>query len=182
MQIKRIALTLATMTIVTLAGQLCLAQENRKPSTPEERAQAVRISRSLEADPLNKDARKAKEWFILWLIRVPDISVTLCSDYFSPLFEKDKKDKDKNYVSEITTQMMFSSAAFIIEHPDQAKDEIAVNKAGLEGSLKAYEAISKAKPNVKWPFLDELIVRRGQGTLEDYVREISTTKCKGSKN
>lgn len=181
MQIRRTALTFATISVIAFAAQLGIAQETRRPSTPEERAQAVRITRALEADPLHKDAKKAKEWLLYWLIQAPDITVTLCADYLSPLYAKDKN-RDKNYAPEITTQMMFSSAAFIIEHPDQAKDEIAVNKAGLEGSLKAYEAIAKAKPTVKWPFLDELIGRRDKGTLEEYVREISTTKCKGSKN
>jgi hypothetical protein len=75
--------------------------------------------------------------------------------------------------------MTMSSAAFIIEHPDQARDDVAVNKAGIEGTLKAYEAILRTKPKARWPFLDELIARRDKGTLEDYVREISTTKCKG---
>lgn len=180
MQLKKIVLTLAIMTAIALTAQLSRAQENRKPSTPEERAQAVRITRALEADPLNKDAKKAKEWLLYWLIQAPDISVTICTDYLSPLYAKDKN-REKNYAAEIATQMMFSSAAFIIEHPEQAKDDIAVNKAGLEGSLKAYEAIVKAKPSVKWPFLDELIERREKGTLEEYVREINTTKCKGSK-
>jgi hypothetical protein len=101
----------------------------------------------------------------------------ICPDYLKPIF-----DKDKNYSSEIFFQMPLSSAAFIIEHPDQAKDDVAVNKAGLEGALRAYEAILKAKPKAKWPFLDELIERREKGTLEEYVREIATTKCKGSKD
>ena len=179
MQVRKIALTLAMMTVIALSAGLGLAQD-RKPSTPEQRAQAVRMTRALETDPLNKDAKKAREWLIFWLIQAPDITVTVCTDYLTPLYEKDKN-REKNYAPEIATQMMFSSAAFIIEHPDQANDAIDVNKAGLEGSLKAYESISKTKPNVKWPFLDELIGRRDKGTLEEYVREISTTKCKGSK-
>ena len=118
----------------------------------------------------------ARQWLLNWLIEVPDISITICGDYLRPLF-----DKDKDYAKDIFFQMSFSSAAFIIEHPDQAKDDVAVNKAGIEGSLRAYEAIVKAKPKVKWPFLDELIQRREKGTLEEYVREISTTKCKETK-
>lgn len=160
--------------VFLLTATVCMAQK-RGPSTPEERAQAVRLTRALEADPLNKDAKDARNWLLMWLADVPDISVTICTDYFKPLLEK-----NKNYSSEIVFQHMVSSAAFIIEHPEQAKDDVAVNKAGLEGSLKAYEAILKAKPKAKWPFLDELIERREKGTLEEYVREIATTKCKGS--
>lgn len=179
MSTKMILRSIILTIVVGLTSQVCLAQK-RGPSTPEERAQAVRLTRALEADPLNKDAKSAREWLTLWLVEVPDISVTLCTDYLSGLYEK-KKDRDKNYAPEIATQMMFSSAAFMIEHPDQATDDIAVNKAGLEGSLKAYEAILQAKPKVQWAFLDDLIAKRDKGTLEDYVREIKTKKCKGSK-
>lgn len=157
-----------------LTVQVCLAQkQQRGPSTPEERAQAVRLTHSLETDPLGNEAKDARRWLLAWLSEVPDIDVTICSDYLKPVF-----DKDKNYASEIFFQMTISSAAFIIEHPEQAKDDVAVNKAGLEGSLRAYEAILKAKPKAKWPFLDDLIQRRDKGTLEEYVREIATTKCK----
>lgn len=180
MRIRSI-LVVGTLTLaIGITSQMSLAQE-RGPSTPEERSQAIRLTRGLEADPLHKDAKDARRWLTLWLIQVPDITVTLCTDYLSPLYDKDKN-KDKNYAPEITMQMMFSSAAFMIEHPDQVKDEVAVNKAGVEGSLKAYEAIAKAKPKVKWTFLDELIERRNKDTLDVYVREIATTKCRGSKN
>ncbi|HEX8491702.1 MAG TPA: hypothetical protein VF658_02570 [Pyrinomonadaceae bacterium] len=176
MRIKQALLALSTIAIIVLTAQVGLAQEPRKPSTPEERAQAVQLTRFLETDPLNKDAKMARKWLLTWLTEVPDITITLCGDYLKPLLEK-----DKDYSKDIFFQMSFSSAAFMIEHPDQAADDVAVNKAGLEGALRTYEAIVKAKPKVKWPFLDELIQRREKGTLEEYVREISTTKCKETK-
>jgi hypothetical protein len=75
--------------------------------------------------------------------------------------------------------MMFSSAAFIIEHPDQANDRKAVSQAGLEGSLKTYESILKTRPNAKWPFLDGLIQKREKGELGAYVSDIlAKGKCK----
>jgi hypothetical protein len=98
---------------------------------------------------------KAREWFTLWLVEVPDISIEVCTGYLKPLYDA----KNKNYAAEISMQMMFSSAAFIIEHADQAKDRVAVNLAGLEGAIKTYEAIVKEKPKAKWEFLDGLIKR-----------------------
>jgi len=172
---RKSIMMMALMALLVFIGQKTPAQE-RGPSTPEERAKAVQIAHQLEADPLGKDAKEGRRWMLTWLIGVPDISVTVCPNYLEPLFGKDK---NKNYASDLTLQMTLSSAAFIIEHPDQAKDDVAVNKAGLEGTLKAYEAILKTKPKATWPFLDQLIERRNKGTLEDYVREISTTKCKG---
>lgn len=150
------------------------AQGRRGPATSEERATAVKAARLLETDPFNKDAKKAREWFTLWLIEVPDISVEVCTGYLKPLYEG----KSKNYATEISTQMMFSSAAFIIEHADQAKDRVAVNLAGLEGAVKTYEAIVKEKPKAKWEFLDGLITKREKGELRAYIEGIAKTECK----
>jgi hypothetical protein len=147
-------------------------QGQRGPSTPDERQTAVKAARSLESDPLNKDAKKIRQWFTMWLIEIPDISVEVCGDYLGPVMGA-KKDFD----AEIFSQSMFSSTAFIIEHPDKSKDRVAVNQAGLEGSLKTYEAILRTKPKARWPYLDDLIAKRDKGELRAYVQEITDTKC-----
>lgn len=171
MKLKK-ALTLAALALALgLVPRVCLAQK-RGPSTPEERAQAVRLTRALETDPFNKDAKNARAWLVTFLSDVPDITVTISDCYLGSIFGK-----DKNYSSELFFQSTFASAAFMIEHPDQAKDDVAVNKAGIEGTLRMYEAILKQKPKAKWAFLDELRERRDKGTLEDYVRE-AAAKCK----
>jgi carboxypeptidase Q len=150
-----------------------LAQNDRASSTAEERATAVKIARLLEAEPFHKEAKKAREWFTFCLIKVPDISIEVCIGYMEPIVKE-----KKNYSSEIFTQMMFSSAAFIIEHPDQSKDPVAVNLAGLEGALKTYESILKEKPKAKWEHLDGLISKREKGELRAFVEEVLQTKCK----
>src|SRR5512141_2355379 len=114
--------TALLLTLAMLVGSSSWAQKKRGPSTPEERETAVKAARLLETDPFHKDAKKMREWFFKWIIEVPDIHIELCSAYMSP-----EKSTDKNYGSEIYTQTMFSSAAFIIEHPDQASDRVAVN-------------------------------------------------------
>jgi hypothetical protein len=168
-------LALALVAFFSVCASSVQAQK-RGPSTPEERAKVIQLVHALESDPLNKDSADARRWLLTWLTDVPDVSVTICPDYLRPIFGK-----DKNYSSELFFQMTMSSAAFIVGHPEQANDDVAVNKAGVEGTLRAYEAILKVKPKARWEFLDELIARRDKGTLEEYVREISTTKCKGSK-
>jgi hypothetical protein len=138
----------------------------RKASTPEDRAKAVEIARSLEADPLGKEAKEHRNWIVHWLIDVPDISVTVCANLLGPLI-----DSKKNYSPEIFTQMVPSAAAFIIENPDKAKDDAAIYTAAVEGSLRAYESILKVKPKAKWPFLDDLIQKRNKGSLPEHVRQ-----------
>ena len=71
---------------------------------------------------------------------------------------------------------MFSQAKFIIEHPDKAADEVAVQLAGVEGVLRMWQAIKAAKPKAKFPVLDELLVKQRAGTLADHVQE-GWNKC-----
>jgi hypothetical protein len=166
-------LLIACCFVFVISGQ---AQNARGPSTPEERATAVKAAKLLESEPFHKDAKKVRQWFTGWVIEVPDITVELCGGYLEPLSKK-----QKNYSAEILGQMMFASAAFIIEYPEQAKDRVAVNQAGVEGALRTYEAILKEQPKAKWEFLDSLITRRDKGELRAYVEEIARTKCKAKQ-
>ena len=144
--------------------QFVVASADRGPSTPEERDTAVKLARLLESDPLGANAKEARHWFTMWIIEVPDIHVSLCGTLLGPVL-----DSKKNYAPELITQMMYSSTAFVIEHPDQANDEVAMYLAGVEGSLRAYESILKAKPKARWAYLDELIQKRDQGTLHTFI-------------
>ena len=164
--------TLATA-IVLLFATTSLAQNQRGPSTAQERETAVKVARLLESDPFNKDAKKMREWLLLLLIGVPDIHVELCTAYMPP-----EKPSDKNYGSEIFNQTMFSSAAFVIEHPDQANDRVAAHLAGVEGALKVYETILATKPKAKSEFYDGLLEKRNKGELRAFVEDATNTKCK----
>lgn len=140
----------------------------RRPSTPEERAKVVEIARSLETDPLNKDAEEQRRWITLWSVRVSDITLKFCAGLLGPM-------KQSNYYSRaIVLQMMPSAAAFIVLNPDKAKDGIAAYTAAVEGSLRAYESILKTNPKETRPFLDDLIEKRERGELADYVRQAAT--------
>jgi hypothetical protein len=160
--------------LFVISGLLCsslAAQSSRGPSTQSERDTAVKAARLLESDPLNKDAKKLRAWFVQWLIEIPDITVIACTSYMP------HKDKENEFEAELFVQMMFSGAAFIIEHPEQSNDRIAVDLAGLEGALQAYQAILRTKPKAKWVILDDLVAKRDTGQLKEYVEEISQTKC-----
>ncbi len=145
--------------------------QTRGPSTAEERARAVKVAHELEDNPLAKDAKERREWMIQWIVDIPDITVDVCFDYFGAL-----PDPPRGHSAEITKQMVLSSAAFIVEHPDKAKDEQAVALAGVLGALKAYQAVLKQDSASHWAHLDKLVQMRGQGKLDDYVAE-TRKKC-----
>lgn len=154
--------------LVLSLSALAQGGSSRGPSTAEERERAVTIAQKLEAAPLDKNLRPDREWLLRWLIEVPDIHITLCTDVLGD-FMKSKY----RYSPEIVSQLTFSSAAFVIQHPDKSADKAAQHTAGVEGVLKAYVSILKSKPDAKSKPLDELVERQSQGQLADYVREAS---------
>jgi hypothetical protein len=147
-------------------------QPQRGPSTPEERARAVKVAHELEENPLAKDADDDRAWMVKWIIEIPDITIDGCTDYFGDL-----PNPPRHHSTEIITQMALSSAAFIVEHPDKAKDDQAVAMAGLLGSLKTYESILKQEPGSHWADMDKLLKVRDQGKLDDFVAD-TLIKCK----
>ncbi|MGH9820105.1 MAG: hypothetical protein ACRD43_08030 [Pyrinomonadaceae bacterium] len=114
-----------TLIVLGLTAHGVFAQD-KKSSSPEEKTTFVKGTRFLEQDPLNKKAKDISKGLLFWLIEAPDVSVSLCSDFLSPLGKKYK------YSPEVTGQFTFGMGAFIIEHPDKANDEKAVFSGGLE--------------------------------------------------
>lgn len=155
------------------AARISRAQDHAKrgPSTAEERTKAVKIAHELEDDPLANDAKDHREWVIQWIVDIPDITVNVCFDYFGKM-----PNPPRGHSKEIVRQMIISSAAFMIEHPDKAKDEQAIATAGLLGSLKTYQAILKAEPDARWPYVDKIVQMRDQGKLDDFVSD-TRRKC-----
>ena len=144
-------------------------------STPDQRAKVVALTRSLERDPLIENAPATRQWLRKWIIEVPDIKVYACDELLA-------HDLGSNYPysTEVTLQPIFSAAAFAIEHPEKARDERAQRYAGVEGALRAYEALLKSKPDAKSAFLDDLLTKRDNGELADHVAKLAKEKCKRS--
>ena len=158
------AITIATLLLGFFVVWNARAKQpqSRGPSTAEERTRAVKVAHELEEDPLAKDAKDNRDWVIQWIVGIPDITVNVCFDYFGKV-----PNPARGHSKEIVRQMIISSAAFMIEHPDKAKDEQAVATAGLLGSLKAYQEILKGDPDARWPYVDKIIQMRDQGKLDD---------------
>ena len=139
--------------------------QKRGPSTAAERARAVEIATLLENDPLNKNAKALSREFLIWLIEIPDITVTICTGMLGD-YSKIKGD----YAGTITTQLSFAETKFVIEHPDEAKDEYRVYLAGVESALRTYQNIKKAKPRVRLEPLEELLLKQQAGQLPEFIR------------
>jgi hypothetical membrane protein len=145
----------------------------RGPSTPEERARVVALTRLLEQDPLDENAAATRQWLRKWTVEVPDIKVYACDDLLGHGLGDTYP-----YSNEIKLQVVFSAAAFAIENQHKARDEIAQYSAGVQGALRAYEVLLKSKPDARSAFLDEFLVKRHRGELVDHVAKLADEKCK----
>ena len=169
--------TSAAVLILLVASSVAIAAQdaahaNRGPSTEEERTKALAMIADLETNPLGPQAKDERKWLTYWLIEVPDIHVGLCTDLLPD------RPKDKNDGAFISTQMMFSSARYAIQHGGGSSESVEQYQAGLEGALKAYEAILPLHPKDRAPGLDDLVQRQSAGMLADYVKDRFDKSCK----
>jgi len=165
---------------VTGAFLFCAVQvehaETRGPSTREERTKVIELTKSLEQDPLNENAEANRRWLRQWIADVPDIRFNVCNNLLGHALTDNYP-----YSREVNMQVLFSGAAFTLEHQDKARDDIAVYNAGLEGALRVYEVLLRAKPDAKLAFLDDLVAKRNQGQLVVYVAKEAKERCKRLK-
>lgn len=169
---KLLSLFLATFLAIGLCITQTEAHPDRGPSTPEERALAVKVAKLLRSDPLSKDSKKEREWLVRWVIEVPDISVKICSSMMGDLGDSKKSD----YPPALLAVMIASQAAFIIENPEKAKDDNAIYLAGVEGMLDGYGAIRARDSKYHAKQLDEFSQQRSDGKLPEAVAS-AAMKC-----
>jgi hypothetical protein len=139
-----------------------------RSTTPAERKRVVAIAHKLEVAPLNQALVPEREWAKQWVVENPDVRIRVCTQLLAGLRTPRYK-----YRTEITVQMMLSTAAFLIEHPAALGDNVAENVGGLQGVLKAYAAIVKNNrdPDAHAKRLDDLLQKQKEGKLLDYARE-----------
>jgi hypothetical protein len=140
--------------------------QSQSPSTPEQRKRAVELATLLENDPFNKDAKALSSELVLFLIQAPDIHVHLCSDVLG-----DYKKIKGEYSPTIVTQLTFEQGKFVIEHPEQADDRYQESLAGVEGVLRTYQNMKRAKPKIKVEGLEALLAKQQAGQLGEFVKE-----------
>jgi hypothetical protein len=159
--------------IVSLALSLGVGaqEQKRAPSTPEERARAVRIAQALEARPTDPSLRDDYGWLLRWAIEVPDLTVSICSANMP------WKDKYK-HSGGLAAVGMAATVAFVIQHPDQAEDPATSGIAAMESMLRAYQKIVEGDPKAHSREMDDVVEIQRQGKLEEYVRDRWMKTCK----
>jgi len=151
------------LALTVLASSAPAESKMRGPSTPEERARALNYIQSLEQKPLAKDSVEKRIWLTEWIVRVPDITVTMCCKALDSL-----DTVNETYSNQLRMQAIYSEAGYILQHPG-VKSEAQKQAAGLAGALRAYQAIQRFDPTAEYPVLDNLLSLQRQGKLVQYV-------------
>lgn len=163
-----ITTTIACLILVGLLSANSIATNRQK----EDPAQTlIKAAKFLEEQPFDKDAKKVRAWAITWIIETDKVSVQVCS----LILGVDKKYK---YGSEMTGQYTIGMAAYKLANPEKASNEDAAQLAGIESAIASYESMVKTEPKAKNPFMDQLVAKRSDGTLQQYVLE---NNCKDKK-
>lgn len=156
----------ALPTLLLLLSPLAAPAQATDTAAAEQRQRVVSIAHKLEATPLDQALFPEREWAKQWVIQNPDVRIRMCMQLLPDLRRPRYK-----FRAEILDQMMLSSAAFLIEHPDKAGDHLAENVGGLQGVLKAYSAIVKINPDARVQALDDMLERQSRGKLAEFARE-----------
>ncbi len=153
--------------VLALAVLAPAAARARGPSTPEERKRAVETTRTLEKEPLARSSMDARKWLFQWIVEIPDINVTSCAGPLDAL----RADEDDAYGQLLYVQSVFGMAAFQIESPKRSSDWVAVQTAGIESVLRAYDAMRRADSELRYKELDRLEKARKDGKLAAVVKK-----------
>jgi len=154
-----------------VSGLVMTAASAQTPTSPETRAEMIRLIDSLEKKPFDPSASEWAGKAMTWLQDAPDVSVTLCSALY---VDYDDLGKDGGEV--LTTQLPLAEARFILENPAKADDEHAVHVAGVEGMLRTYAAMKAAKPDLKIRPMEKLVKVQADKKIDAFVKD-ALEKC-----
>ncbi len=125
----------------------------------------AKLIKEVEQNPSDSGVKQSNLILFKWLAGSPDISVTLY-----PILTNAKNLNDDSRGT-LLMQLMFSTAAAIIEDPKLKKDKAKATFTGLTRTLSVYK-ILKRENGVSDPYLDNLVKENDNNNLLSIVTEI----------
>lgn len=165
--LRRAAALLASLLAVAMLASPAAAAAARGPSTPQERKRALDVTRKLERTPFAPGADADRKWLFKWIVDIPDIMVRGCASPLVALLQDD----GARHGRMLYAQSMFGQTAFMIQNPGKKDDWALVQLAGIESTLRAYQAMKQADPQLSWQELDLLQEAAKAGKLKDFIEE-----------
>jgi carboxypeptidase Q len=139
----------------------------RGPSTQPERARMVQMALDAEQNPQQIQQRDG-EWLKAWVNDIPDLVL----DY-GTVFRWVKGAAKADIREALKFQYTASAIAFQIQHPELAGQQAAIDVAGMEGVLRAYEVLVRQGANQASAKLDRALSARNKGELAAFLGTLS---------
>lgn len=165
---RAIAATITCFVLIGLVGSPSAARVYQKE---DPRETLIKAAKFLEEKPLDREAKKVRSWAIGWVIETDKVSVKICSLIL-------KVDDKYKYGAELTGQYTIGMAAFKLANPEKASDENTAQLAGIESAITSYESMVKTEVKAKNGFMDQLVAKRADGSLAQFVLD---NNCKDKK-
>ncbi len=156
-QLMRRCITTVLAVAVTLLAAPVVRAQKRGASTPQERAAIVEVALKLQETPLDRAVQDQRDSLLMVLVDAPDLQVATCADEMPWLKGKYK------YTNDLMLVHLFSSVAYVIRVGQ--KDEKTAHLAGLQGAIKAYQAIVQRDPKARWQPMEDLVSKHNRGEL-----------------
>jgi len=138
---------------------------SQAPPAPEDAKRIIEISHKLENDPFDEKLILERKWAVKWLLETSSIHAKICTkvlpDFYTSKYQ---------YSPEITSQLILSSGAFILENPGKSDDEVGFHLAGVEGVLKVYASILRDNPKASSKPLENIRRQQSEGKLIELVQ------------
>lgn len=166
---KRLLRLLFALMLVSLGPTA--SAKGRGPSTPEERARVLQLTKASEANLMNGLSDQDRTWFSAFIQEVPDLTFAA-----GPVGAWCVKSVKLSQAPATVFHFMLAAVAFQIERPDRAQDAEGVDQAALESFLRAYQNLTRASPDARSAELDRAVSIRDQGTLATFVRGLRAKK------
>jgi hypothetical protein len=142
-----------------------------EPTSPETRAEMIRLIDNLEKYPNDWQAGGARTKVYKWLSDAPDVSVNVCA-YLLGDMNRYKDDEG----GDMLMAVMFAEARYLLENPDKKTDDHEVHLAGLEGALRTYAAMKSDNPKFLIPPMENLVKLQREQKLSEHVSK-GVAKC-----
>lgn len=145
------------------AGFEDATDESRFSTAGQERI--VQLTQLLESRPLQMQRGAARE-ILDWWIDNPELRLNWCAGMLTA-------GQNGKITPSVISQGLFGAGSYLLRHPDQADDRLAIHLAGVKSALALYRAAVAADLGLKDHAYEQMLDLWDAGELDAWVaREI----------
>lgn len=142
------------------------ARSETPPASEKSRKELVKLADAIEANPLSKDARKQRRKALQIIEGEQSLQLVACRALIGELTMSRSLG-----AMELRAQLRIAAGRYLADHPSATGTEVEAVVAGLEGLVRAYEAMRRNDPRVAIPEADAIAETYRDGNLGAYAAD-----------